>query len=134
MSHSSTKRLAIGVDVGGTKIAFALIDDQGHSIATHRLPTQADHGSERVLAHIADGIAHLLALASEPVAGIGIGSPGQVDTVTGCVRNAVNLGWEHIDLRTEVGKRLPHEIPVHIEKDANASALGEMYFGAARGF
>ncbi len=130
---SSPKRVAIGVDVGGTKIAFALIDDQGHSLATHRLPTEAEHGSERVLAHIVEGIAHLLVLAPEPVVGIGIGSPGQVDPTSGCVRNAVNLGWERIDLRAEVRKRLTHDIPVYIEKDANAAALGEMYFGAARG-
>jgi glucokinase len=131
--QSSPKRLAIGVDVGGTKIAFALIDDQGHSLATHRLPTEAEHGSERVLTHVVAGIDHLLTLAPQPVVGIGIGSPGQVDPVSGCVRNAVNLGWERIDLRSEVSKRLQQDIPIHIEKDANAAALGEMYFGAARG-
>src|SRR4051794_3253963 len=114
MNQSSNKHLAIGVDVGGTKIAFALIDSEGRSLATHRLPTDAEHGSERVLSHIAEGIAHLLSIAPEPVAGIGIGSPGQVDPVSGCVRNAVNLGWDRIDLRAEVGKRLTQDIPVHI--------------------
>jgi glucokinase len=70
------------------------------------------------------------------VAGIGIGSPGKVDSEQGKVYNAVNLGWTEVNLVEEVARRtdrLVNNLPVWIQKDANLSALGEAYFGACQG-
>jgi glucokinase len=125
--------LAIGVDIGGTKIAFGLVNEQGETLATHRIPTQMADGSDSLLDNIAQGIEYVVGMTQQPIAGIGIGSPGHVDPVAGWVRNAVNLRWQDVALRDEIQRRLKGNIPIYIEKDANAAALGEMYFGAALG-
>ncbi len=127
-------RLSIGVDIGGTKIAFALVDEQGHVLATHRLPTQPAEGINSILDHITTGIQLLQAKASGAVEGIGIGAPGQVIPSTGTIYNAVNLGWKDVPIRDELAKRLTDSVPIWVHKDANAAAFGEMYFGAARGY
>lgn len=67
------------------------------------------------------------------VRGIGIGTPGQVNPTAGIVRNAVNLSWREVALVDEMRARLGARVPIWIQKDANASALGEYLFGAAQG-
>ena len=123
--------LALGVDIGGTKIAFALVDEGGNVQATHRLPTLPDEGAEAVFERIASGIQQLLDQASGPVLGAGIGSPGQLNPHTGIVHNATNLHWLDVPLLDGVRARLSVDLPLWLHKDANAAALGEMYFGAA---
>jgi len=127
-------QLAIGVDIGGTKIAFALVNRRGEVLATHRLPTLPSEGAEAVFDRVAQGVHHLLAQADEPVAGIGIGCPGHIDPRIGVVYHATNLGWREVPLKAGVQARLPNSLPVWVLKDANAGALGEMYFGAAQGY
>ncbi len=129
-----TNRTAIGVDLGGTKIAFVLIDEQGHVLATHHVPTGVADGADAVLGRIVGGIQFLLERAEQPVAGIGIGSPGHLNPVTGIVHAAVNLYWRDVPLCTAVRQRLPVDIPIWLQKDTNAAVLGELYYGAARGF
>lgn len=125
--------LAIGVDMGGTKIAFALADAEGKLLATHQLPTLASEGADAVIDRIAEGVELLMAGYDGNVVGIGVCSPGQIDPDTGIVHYATNLGWENVDLRGGLYERLPHPLPVFVQKDANAQALGEMIYGAARG-
>lgn len=124
--------LAIGVDLGGTKIAFALVDRQGKTLATHRLPTLPSEGADAVMDRVAQGIQHLLEQTNAPVAGVGIGSPGWLNPQTGVVHNATNLAWAEVPLKAGVQERLKTDVPIWIKKDANASALGELYFGAGR--
>mgnify|MGYP005836056267 CR=1 FL=1 len=128
-----TESLAIGVDLGGTKIAFALIDRQGTVLKVHHAPTLAEEGPPAVLDRIAAGIRTLLDEAERPVAGIGIGSPGHLDPAAGVVHNAVNLGWRGVQVYDELRDRLPPDLPLRLQKDTNAAAVGEMLFGAARG-
>lgn len=130
---SATAQLAIGVDLGATKIAAALVTRQGNVIATARRATAPTEGVEAVLANLAATINNLQAQASHPVAGIGIGTPGQVDPSSGVVRNAVNLGWQEVRLAAELRARLDADLPIYVHKDANAEALGEAYFGAGQG-
>lgn len=125
--------LAIGVDLGGTKIRFALADATGKLIASHQLPTLAAEGADAVIDRIAEGIRLLLSGYEADVVGIGICSPGQVDSEMGVVEFAVNLGWKQVDLRGALYERLPQPLPVFLHKDANAQALGELVYGAARG-
>jgi glucokinase len=125
--------LAIGVDVGGTKIAFVLTDEQGTVLATHHLPTLPTEGAAAVIDRVGEGVRALLEQANGQVMGIGIGCPGRVDSDRGVVYNAVNLGWTNVDLGGETRKRLPIDLPLWVENDGNAEALGEMYYGAARG-
>jgi glucokinase len=126
-------QLAVGVDIGGTKLAFVLIDEQGSVLSTHHLATGAADGPEAVLGRIAQGIRILLERAEQPVAGIGIGSPGHVDPIAGTVRGAVNLGWVDVPLCAAIRQRLTRDLPIWLQKDTNAAVLGEMYYGAARG-
>ncbi len=124
--------LALGVDIGGTKVACALVDSAGHVLAEHRVPTNPDGGTDALLDRIAAAIQHRLDGAPGQVVGVGIGCPGHVDPTTGIVRNAVNLGWLNVPLRYALESRLPDCPPIHVHNDAKAAALGEMIFGAAR--
>lgn len=139
--ESSDRLYAVGVDVGATKIAAALIAFDGRVIAWRQAPTQVSRGPAAVLDCIAGEIANLLqeGIAAGEIApqteiqGIGIGTPGQVISDQGVVRNAVNMGWQEVHLVDEVRSRLLKNIPIWIEKDANASAVGEYYYGSALG-
>ncbi len=121
--------IAIGVDLGGTKIAFAAADRDGHVLATHVEPTLAPEGADAVIGRIAAGIEQVSRGFS--VAGVGIGAPGPV--VDGVTLNAVNLSWRNVPLVDKVSERLSLDVPVWAQNDVNASTVAEMIFGAARG-
>lgn len=125
--------LAIGVDMGATKIAVVVADRAGAILAESRLPTLPQDGPELVMDRMAQAIRAVMIQAPGPVAGIGIGSPGRVDPVAGTVSAAANLGWDVVDLAGGIARRLGGGLPVHIAKDANAEILGEIFFGAAQG-
>lgn len=91
-------RLAIGIDVGATKVAAILADDTGRVVHELRRPTQVERGATAVIHTIGDAIQELLDCSTSPVIGIGIDAPGQVDPAAGIVRGAANLGWEEINL------------------------------------
>jgi glucokinase len=124
--------LAIGVDLGATKIATALVERSGRVLGARQVPTHADEGSDAVCDRIAGEIRAMIADAPGPVAGIGIGSPGLVDGDRGIVRAAVNLGWAEVHLASEIVRRVG-DLPVFVENDANVNAVGEGTFGSAAG-
>ena len=128
----SKDTLAIGIDLGATKIAAALVRPDGTVLASSQVPTDAADGPAAVLDRIAALAGSLLGAAPAPVLGLGVGTPGQVCPQEGTVRNAVNLGWTEVHLVDELHARLSPDLLVSIGKDANASALGEYYYGAAR--
>ena len=130
--------LTIGVDLGATKIAGALVDHRGAILAEANDLTHAAEGAPAVIDRIAHVVQQLLRRAHSPVAGVGIGTPGLVDGAAGIVRNAVNLGWHgEVALAhaagTAIAQRIGVKLPVYVENDANAQAVGEMIFGAGRG-
>jgi glucokinase len=124
--------LAIGIDLGATKIAAALVQRNGQVIAAWQIATDAATGFDAVVDRIAEQIELLLAEATGPIAGVGLGSPGQIDLSSGVVRDAVNLGWQTVPLVSSLRTRLKATLPIWIQKDTNAGALGEYFFGAAR--
>jgi glucokinase len=125
--------LAVGVDLGATKIASALVTETGAVLVARQTLTHSQDGPETVLRRIAAEINALLAGVTDPVAGIGLGTPGIVIPSEGIVRNAVNLGWDEVPLVGGVRNHLERNLPFFVQKDTNASALGEYYFGAGRG-
>ncbi len=127
------EQLAIGVDLGGTKIAFGLVDRAGHEHASYRLPTLPEEGTDAVIGRIVQGIEYLLSQTDHPVVGIGIGSPGQLNPYTGMIYIATNLNWHNLSLLDGLRPRLSVDMPIWVHNDANASAIGEMFFGAGRG-
>jgi len=121
--------IAIGVDLGGTKIAFAAVDREGKILATHTEPTNAPEGVDAVIGRIIQGIEHIG--QGYAVAGIGIGAPGP--TINGVVMGAANLGWKNVPLADRVHRKLSFDAPVWVHNDVNAGTVAEMIFGAARG-
>src|SRR4051812_9883317 len=99
-------KLVIGVDLGATKIASALVTREGVVLNARQTPTLASSGPASVCDRIADEIRALLESARGEILGIGIGSPGLVDGDAGIVRGAVNLQWNEVHLAREISQRL----------------------------
>jgi len=121
--------LAIGVDVGGTKVAAGVVDAQGRIVAKLKRSTPAASPARTEQA-IAGVVTELL--ASHEVAAIGLGAAGFVDADRSTMLFAPNLAWRAEPLKQRVEERIGREVVV--ENDANASAWGESRFGAARGY
>ncbi|WP_229686167.1 ROK family protein [Longimycelium tulufanense] len=130
-----TGRWAIGVDVGGTKIATALVSEGGELTARTAVPTPVAGGARAVLAAIEAQARHVAGqLATGTVlVGLGIGTGGVVDHSRGVVLSATDLlpGWAGLALADELGQRLGTR--VYVDNDGNTLALGEHRFGAGRG-
>jgi len=129
---TSSPKLAIGIDLGATKIASVLLAESGEVVASSQVLTGASDGMEAVLDKVAGQIEDLQRQARTEVVGVGVGSPGKVDSTSGVVHDAVNLGWKKVGLSAEISRRLGSALPVFIQKDTNLSALGEYYFGACQ--
>lgn len=126
--------LSIGVDLGGTNLRIAVVDDEGILIEKVTLGTKVALGRDHVLNDMCDAIKRLSEKyhARAPLCGIGIGVPGIIDLETGMVRESPNLpGWSDYPVRNEIEKRLGTR--VILENDANAAAFGEKWLGAGRG-
>jgi len=121
-------RLAIGVDIGGTKVAAGLVDEQGAVLARARRLTPS-RDPDAVEATIVEVVRELH--RDVEVAGVGIGAAGFVDAQRSRVMFAPHLAWRDEPLRDEVSAALG--LPVIVENDANAAAWAEWRFGAARG-
>ena len=130
---SFQEQFAIGIDLGATKIASVLLSETGELVKSSQVLTLAEEGPRAVLDKVAEQILDLAHYSPGPLAGVGIGSPGKVDSNRGVVYNAVNLSWTEVNLTEEVTSRIQQSLPVWIQKDANLSALGEYYFGACQG-
>ena len=105
--------------------------ENGEYSGLRRLPTPAD--APAVVAIVEQLCAELLATATLPVAAIGIGSAGQVDVTRGVITYAVDTlpDWAGISLASRLQQRFG--LPVYVDNDVNAMALGEAVFGAGRG-
>jgi glucokinase len=122
-------RLAIGVDIGGTKVAAGLVDEDGTILARARRLTPSTD-PEAVESTIVDVVVELR--AGHEVVGVGIGAAGFVDADRARVMFAPHLAWRNEPLRDDVAAALG-DLPVIVENDANAAAWAEWRFGAAQG-
>ncbi len=116
------------VDLGAQEFRGALIDLQGKIGQRLYLPTRNQKG-EAALQLIYKMIDNLMEAASLPILGIGIGTPGIIDTQQGIIYEAVNLGWRDLPLQALLQAR--YDLPVHLANDSQAAALGEMVFGSS---
>lgn len=131
---SSAENFVIGIDIGATKIASVLLSEKGRLVASAQVLTVASEGKEAVLDKVAMQVRELMEQSPSDVLGVGVGSPGKVDSDCGVVYDAVNLGWKEVHFTEELASRLNAQVPIWIQKDANLSALGEYYFGACQGY
>ncbi|MEY2634815.1 MAG: hypothetical protein RIS75_755 [Actinomycetota bacterium] len=120
--------LAIGVDLGGTKIAAGLVDDNGVIVEQNRRPTPAI-SAEAVIDCITELVQELA--ADHTVEGVCIAAPGFVDAQRSTLLFTPNLPMQNIALKSILEKSL--NLPVVVENDANAAAWAESRFGAAKG-
>ena len=123
--------LAVGVDLGGTKVVTALVDENGAVIARDRAATGPLTDPSATIAEIAAAVRGVASVAKERVVGVGVGAAGQIDPATGTVRAAPNLGWTDVPLRVELEEAL--QLPVLVTNDVRAAAWGEWMYGAGQG-
>jgi glucokinase len=129
------RNFAIGVDLGGTNLRIAAVDDQGTLVEKVTLGTKVSLGRDHVIDDMCDAIEHVLEkhTNSATLLGIGIGVPGIIDMQSGLLRESPNLpGWADYPVRAEIERRL--KTVVILENDANVAALGEKWLGAAKDF
>ena len=132
---SNEPRVALGIDIGGTKMAVAIVERGGRIIASDQLPTEAGRGFPRAVERLVDasrGLAFRAGIAVADLAGAGIGCTGPLDPRRGTINNPWTLeGWNNVDIVTPLRAALGLE--VRLENDADAAALGESMAGAGRG-
>jgi glucokinase len=128
-------RYAIGIDVGGTKIAAGIVDAGGAVLACRQTRAHSEREPEVVIAAIEDAYRELMACSAvdaAEVVGVGVGFPGTINLPRGSILICSNLpGWDHVPLRDILAERLG--LPVTLDNDAHMCAVGEHRFGAGRG-
>jgi len=125
--------LFVGVDVGGTKVAAGLVNSQGEISAQVRVAMTSNSTAERGLESVLSAISHVIPNGAVGLTGIGICAPGPLDPQKGVILNPPNVPcWRDFPLAASVQKL--HQVPVKVDNDANAAALAETRWGAARGY
>ena len=129
------KRWIVGIDVGGTKIAASLGTIRGLLVAKRVLSSRGGAQSTEVIGELCEMVRRLLnerKLKPQHILGVGLAVAGAIDTEKGVILKSPNLKrWERIPLKKILSRSL--HMPVFIENDANAAAVGEHYFGSGRG-
>jgi glucokinase len=122
----------LGVDIGGTKVAVGIVDREGKILAQGRKPMVASGTAQAGLDAVIGAIDSMISAGPE-IGSIGICAPGPLDPKSGIVLNPPNVPcWRNFSLASEIGAR--YKVPVKIDNDANAAALAEARWGAAREF
>ncbi len=135
-SKKTQKTYAIGLDLGGTFIKYALVDSEGECLIHSKLPSLAEVSAEAVIGQLIKAAEETQKYAMEQgytVQGIGIGTPGIIDDTERIVAGAAEniRGWENIPLADRIEEKL--SLPVRVGNDANLMGLGETLHGAGRG-
>ena len=125
-------KVTLGIDIGGTNTAFGFVDINGKCIAESSIPTKAHNSAADLFARLNPEVEKVYQSISERciLKGVGIGAPN-ANYYRGTVENPPNLNWGVINV-VEIIKQY-FDVPAAITNDANASAIGEMLFGAAKG-
>lgn len=127
--------LSLGIDLGGTKILTSVVNPQGEILSRDHSLTPGAKGPEGVIRAILASAERALEGASirmDRVSAVGVGAPGLANTEAGILYTSPNLpGWKDVPLRDIIQKKLKKK--AFLINDGNAAALGEYYFGAAKG-
>jgi glucokinase len=126
-------RFAVGVDLGGTNLRVAAVDEHGTMLGKHTTGHKSLGSSERIVAVMCEHIQQLKDQFKDAgrFEGVGIGIPGIIDLRSGILRESPNLpGWHDYPVRDDIEQRLG--MRVILENDANAGAMGEFWLGGAR--
>lgn len=119
--------IAIGIDIGASKIAAGLVDEQGRMLEQTERPTPQDPDGAVEVARLM--VERFLKRGAQLV---GVGAPGQMDFTKGVIVDSPNLPqWKNYPLKEKLEKKFTTDIA--LDNDANAALLGELWQGAARG-
>jgi glucokinase len=132
---STEKAIVLGIDIGGTKIAIAAVTQEGQILSRDTMPTEAhrgfDDGRGRIVA-LADAVLAQARCAGGALTAIGIGCSGPVEPFKGTIHNPYTLPtWDGVNIVAPLRERFG--VPVALENDADAAAMGEVWLGAGRG-
>ena len=127
------KPYVVGIDIGGTNTVFGIVDARGNVIASNSIKTGKHANIEDYIAELKVALNKLIEAhdAKDKIHGIGVGAPNS-NYFTGTIEYATNLPWKGV---VPLAKLLTEAfgVPVAVTNDANAAAIGEMTYGAARG-
>ncbi len=133
-------RCVIGVDLGGTNVRAGAFFENGTPAGRwFSNPSLAQNGTEAIMDAIGATVAQAKGASSVPPEAIGIAIPGHIDNAAGVVRWAPNFGetvdgvfhyWKNVPFRSQLAPKVG--LPLHMDNDANAAALGEYRFGTGR--
>ena len=128
------KPYVIGIDLGGTNTIFGIVDARGTILQSGSIKTGAYPAIEAYINALTDGLQAMIENVGgkELIKGIGVGAP-MGNYFSGCIENAANLPWKGIIPLAQLISDKTGGIPVTVTNDANAAAMGEMAYGAARG-
>ncbi|MGD2205228.1 MAG: ROK family protein [Anaerolineae bacterium] len=128
-------RYTIGMDLGGTKILAAVVDEAGRILAEEKTKTEPKQGPDAIIERMIETVRQAVQASKvdwQDVLGMGVGVPGPLDPKAGIVLHAPNLpGWEDVPLGTRLSKALG--LSVFLENDVNLGTLGEHTLGAGQG-
>jgi glucokinase len=132
--QATSGSMAVAVDLGGTQIRAALVDSAGRISSRASAATLAAAGPESVIGQIAQLVAEIsLDVDRDSIVGAGVSSPGPLDTAAGIALSIPTLtGFIDYPLRAKLSEQL--QLPVTLENDGIAAAIGEWKFGAGQGF
>jgi glucokinase len=129
---SAGKGPVLGVDIGGTKVAVGIVDRDGTILSQSRQPMIANGTAEAGFDAVVSAIDSMMS-ASPGIRSIGICAPGPLDPKAGVILNPPNVPcWRNFPLAERATAK--YKVPVKVDNDANAAALAETLWGAARGF
>ena len=130
------KKYSIGIDLGGTKILIALVNrETGEVIHSVKKKTKKDKGPKNIIRKMIEGIDELIEeskISPEEISSIGVGAAGQVDRENGILIAAANLDCYDLNIRKKINEH--YDIPVYLGNDVEIAAIGELMFGAAKGY
>ncbi len=122
-----------GIDIGGTKIAVEIENLHGEKIGARRLPMQTEISADAIVETIFRAIKEIIEKNRSNLVAVGIGCPSPLDIEKGLVMSPSNLrNWDNFPIVEMFQNRF--NVPVVLENDANAAALGEFVYGAGRGY
>lgn len=126
LSLVEDSRHLIGLDLGNSQFQGAVVNLRGHLRHRVSLPVTG-HDGESALELVYELLDQLVTTTTQPLLGIGIGTPGVIDSANGVVRRAVNLNWRDLPLRDLLTAR--YGLPVYVANDSQVAALAEYTFG-----
>ena len=125
----------LGIDIGGTSIKGAAVRNNGVILGTFTSEVIKHEPAEDTINRLIDNVRKFIPtidIDPRELCGIGIGCPGAINSITGCVDYSNNLDWHNVPIKKMMEDAL--KLPVKITNDANAAGLGEAHFGSGKQF